>query len=155
MSDHSEIRELLTLAAAGELSAEEQRRIESHVAGCPECAAELDEWRLIAEAITTAPAPVPPAGLVDRTRNRVAAAAAARRERVVGDVVLGFLLLFGWTVSLAVWFIWRLMSGGPLLEASLASVGLWLGGSTLFAWLTAGVAVVMIAPKREAMRRMS
>ncbi len=153
MSAHDRIRELLPLAAAGATTPDEQRLVEEHVPQCAGCARELDEWRLLGEAIADAPPPPPPEMLVERTRNRIAAQEASRRERRVSDVILGFVILFGWTVSLAGWLLWRLMTGGPLLALSWRGAAFWLGGSTLFAWLTAGVAVVLLVSKRELMRR--
>jgi len=41
MSEHEEIRSLLSLAAAGVLGEKEEQRVAVHVARCPECAAEL------------------------------------------------------------------------------------------------------------------
>jgi anti-sigma factor RsiW len=155
MTDHDEVQELLPLAAAGSLSAEEQHRVEVHAAGCEACEAELAQWRLITQALEDAPPPPGPELLVERTRNRVLEARALHREKTVSDVILGFLMLFGWTISLAVWFLWKLMSGGGLMDVNLTSLGMWLGGSTLLAWLTAGVAVVALAPRRNAMRRVS
>jgi len=153
--DHEEIRELLPLAGAGALTAEEQCAVDQHAAGCASCAAELREWGLLTEAMADAPSPPVPEALLERTRNRVMAEAAARRERRMTDVILGFLVLFGWTITLVVWFLWRLMSGGGLLAADLTNVATWLGGSTVLAWLTAGVTVVALAPRRHAMRRTS
>jgi anti-sigma factor RsiW len=150
---HEEIRELLPLAAAGALTAGEQRTLDRHVAECEGCAAELREWGLLTETIEEAPPPPVPEMLLEQTKNRVMAAAAARRERMFTDVILGFLVLFGWTITLVVWFLWRMMSGGGLLDVDLTTVGAWLGGSTVLAWLTAGVAVVALGPRMHAMRR--
>lgn len=155
MMDHEEIRELLPLAAAGALTADEQRAVDRHAGECESCAAELREWGLLTEAMEDAPSPPVPDTLLEQTRDRVMAEAAARRERMVTDMILGFLMLFGWTISLVVWFLWRLMSGGGLLDVDLANIGAWLGGSTVLAWLTAGVAVVALAPRRQTMRRTS
>jgi hypothetical protein len=78
---------------------------------------------------------------------------AARNEQRMSDVILAVLMLLGWTMTWVAWGFWRLMTGAPLLEITLGSATLWIGGSTLLAWLTAGAAAVLLATRREAIRR--
>ena len=155
MSEHEQIRELLPLAAAGSLDADEQRRIEAHLRSCASCAAELETWRVLAGAIRRSPAPQLPANLLTRTRERLQREQATRSERRWSDAILAFLMLFGWTVSLVVWLMWRLMGGGSMVLAGVSfdSAVVWLGGTTLLAWLTAGAAAVVLALRPEGMRR--
>jgi len=44
MGSHEEFRELCAAATAGELSADEQVRLDSHLAGCPECRQAMSEF---------------------------------------------------------------------------------------------------------------
>ena len=153
MSEHGEIQQLLPLAAAGALSAEEQRRVDNHTATCELCAAELSGWQTLTKTLEEAPPPAVPEGLLERTRNRVLMVRAARNEQRMSDVILAVLMLLGWTMTWVAWGFWRLMTGAPLLEITLGSATVWIGGSTLLAWLTAGAAAVLLATRKEAIRR--
>jgi anti-sigma factor RsiW len=50
-----EMRELLPELAAGTLDADARARVEAHVAGCAECASELETLRLVRASFTGAP----------------------------------------------------------------------------------------------------
>jgi len=153
MSEHGEIRKLLPLAAAGALSAEEQRRVDSHTATCGLCAAELSGWQTLTETLEDAPTPAVPDGLLERTRDRVLMVKAVAREQRWSDAILAVLVLFGWTMTFVVWVFWRLMTGELVLDMTVRSATIWIGGVTSLAWLTAGTAVVLMASKRAVMRR--
>lgn len=154
MSEHEAIRTLLPLAAAGALGAEEQRGLESHLRDCNLCAAELQTYQLIGQALARTPLPPLPERLLERTRARILRQEAARFERRWSDMILACLMLFGWTVTLTVWLLWRVMTGGGgLLDFSLRSMAMWLGGTTLLAWLTAGAAAILLGPGRGLVRR--
>lgn len=155
MSEHDEVRELIALAAAGALSAEEVRKVEAEVAVCAECAAELESLRAVAGALRNAPPPAVPDGLVARAVAGVRQAEASRAERRWSDAILGFLLLLGWTVSLLVWWLFRLFTGGgvAVLGLSFGNPVVWLGATTLLAWLTAGVAAAVLAFRPDSVRR--
>lgn len=151
-TSHDEIRELLSLAAAGALEAAEQRRVDEHTATCAECAAEWVALGAVTGAMRTLPAPRVPVGLATRAMARVRARqGAAVEERVSGAIVV-FLALFSWTVMLLPWMIshvtgnalvmWGIRISDPLIL---------LGGSTLLAWVTGGVTVLVLlrSPRRE------
>lgn len=154
MTEHAAIRELLSLAAAGVLEPEEQRRVQQHVAVCDACRRELEAWQGYGRELVRLPAPVPPKYLAERTRARVLEQRAAAVERRWDDVVLVVLVLLGWTVSLVAWVVFRLFTGGMLsvVESSFVTILKWLGASTLFAWLTAAVAAVMLGSRRVVRR---
>jgi anti-sigma factor RsiW len=155
MSEHAAIRELLSLAAAGVLEPDEQRRVQQHVAVCDACRRELEVWQGYSRELVRLPAAVAPKYLAERTRARILAQRAAAAERRWDDIVLAVLILLGWTVSLVAWVVFRLFSGGMLsvLESGFVTISIWLGASTVFAWLTAAVAAVMLGSRR-AVRRM-
>ena len=46
MESHEEFRELCAAATAGELSGDEQARLNAHLATCPECRRVLREYEL-------------------------------------------------------------------------------------------------------------
>ncbi len=50
---HERIRGLLAEHAAGGLDAERRAEVETHLAGCPNCRAELAEWQALAGVLTT------------------------------------------------------------------------------------------------------
>ena len=154
MSDHAAIRELLSLAAAGVLEPGDERRVQQHVAVCDDCRRELEVWQGYSRELVRLPAPVAPKYLAERTRARVLAQLAAAAERRWDDIVLAVLVLLGWTVSLVAWVMFRLFSGGMLsvVETSFVTILEWLGASTLFAWLTAAVAAVMLGSRRVVRR---
>lgn len=154
MNDHAAIRELLSLAAAGVLEADEERLVQQHVAVCDSCRRELELWQGYSRELVRLPAPVAPKYLAERTRAHVLAQRAAASQRRWDDVVLAVLVLLGWTVSLVAWVVFRLFSGGMLsvLETSFVTILEWLGASTLFAWLTAAVAAVMLGGRRSVRR---
>jgi anti-sigma factor RsiW len=154
VSEHAAIRELLSLAAAGVLDPDEQRRVEQHATVCDACRRELELWQGYSRELVRLPAPVAPKYLADRTRALVLEKRAAAAERRWDDIVLAVLVLLGWTVSLVVWVVFRLFTGGMLsvVESSFVTILEWLGASTLFAWLTAAVAAVMLGSRRVVRR---
>lgn len=155
MSEHTWVRELLPLAASGVLDAAEQRRVDAHVAECPGCAAELTSWASVTAAIREAPPPELSVGLAARTRQRVQHEMAARSERRFSDVMVACLILLGWTVTALMWMTWRLLTGGGVewVGVDTGSPVVWLAGSTVLAWLTAGAAAALLAPGRQGLRR--
>ncbi|MCP5115370.1 MAG: hypothetical protein GY953_31465 [bacterium] len=155
MSEHEEVRKLIPLAAAGLLDAGELRRVEAEAAVCAACASELESLNAIAGALRDAPPPKVPEGLVARAVTAIRQAEAARAERRWSDVILGFLLLLGWTFSLLLWWVVRVFTGGgvALMGVNLGSPVVWLGATTLVAWLTAGVAAATLAFRPDGMRR--
>jgi anti-sigma factor RsiW len=154
VSDHESIRELLSLAAAGVLEPDEQRRVQQHVDVCDACRRELEVWQGYGRELVRLPAPVAPKYLAERTSARILEQRAAAAQRRWDDIVLAVLVLLGWTVSLVAWVVFRLFSGGMLsvVETSFVTILTWLGASTLFAWLTAAVAAVMLGSRRVVRR---
>jgi anti-sigma factor RsiW len=154
VSEHASIRELLSLAAAGVLDPDEQRRVEQHATVCDACRRELELWQGYSRELVRLPAPVAPKYLADRTRARVLEKRAAAAERRWDDIVLAVLVLLCWTVSLVAWVVFRLFNGGmsSVVESSFVTILEWLGASTLFAWLTAAVAAVMLGSRRVVRR---
>jgi len=155
MSEHDAVRELLALAAAGALDAEEQRRIEQHLAGCAACAAELDGWRNLAGALKRLPTPRPSPALVEQTRARAEWQLAAAAEHRWSQAVLVFLVLFAWTVTLVSWPIVRLVTGGLLgwLDVRMNQTWASLAGYTALGWLTVGVAALLLGIRHRSARR--
>jgi anti-sigma factor RsiW len=157
MNEHAEIRELLSLAAAGALRREEEERVARHIHECAECTAEFENWQSLAAGLRRLPTPQPPAGLVERTRARTAWQLAAEGEQRWNHGVLIFLVLFGWTLTLASWPVVRLVSGGLLgwLDPGFEHTWIGLVGYTALVWVTGGVAAAMLALRRRRERRLA
>ena len=101
MMSHEEIRELLPLAAANVLSAEEDAAVREHVGECHSCRAELDQFALIVGECARLPTELPPPWLAQKTVAVVRSRLEADRERhweIVRGVVLGGV---SWSASLA------------------------------------------------------
>lgn len=152
MNEHDAITGLLSLAAAGVLAPEEERRLREHAAGCSVCAAELRCWQAVAEAAGSIPVPQAPPQLAARTQARVRAALRAEADRRWDETVLVVLALLSWTVGLAAWAVWRLVTAGSagLLAFDLVQTLSYLTVSTFLAWLTGGVAAVIAGQRRRA-----
>jgi len=111
MDAHEEIRELLTLAAAGALDAAGQRRVEDHLRQCPGCRAEFQSWQRLTGALQEMPTPQAPLGLVERTRRRMERQAAARGAQRRHRLLLVWLTAFAWATTLLTWPLLRLLGG--------------------------------------------
>jgi anti-sigma factor RsiW len=159
MNEHDAIRELLPLAAAGALDERDQRRVEEHVRTCAECAAELDRWWALERGLRRLPTPQAPALLVERTRMRIRAELLERAERAVNPWLMGFLVLFSWTLVLATWPVVRWLGGGsaggqiPAVDIGLDRAWLAFVGYTLAGWVIGGLAALAMAVRHVAARR--
>jgi predicted anti-sigma-YlaC factor YlaD len=140
MSECDLIRNLASLAAAGALDAEGERRLRFHVSACPSCTEELEELSSLASELRALATPTPPPGLTERVRRLVHLELASRSDEKLNRIVLVFLLLFSWTVTIVGFLGFRLLSGagGDLfgfltasdLPLSVAYFGMaWLGGA--------------------------
>jgi anti-sigma factor RsiW len=157
MSGHDDVREMLALAAAGALTAEEMRRVEEHSRNCDACSAELAAWRGLAGEVRELPGPRAPEDLAARAVNRLRGQLAASAEKRWDNAVLAVLTLFAWTVGLASWAIARIVTGGLLiaLDTSFATWLIWLAASTVLVWMTAGAAAIMLGRGHRLARRNS
>jgi hypothetical protein len=147
MSEHETVSALLSLAAAGVLSPDEERRVQAHVHHCADCGRELAVWRLVAAEVSRAKTEAVPDGLLERTLQRLTHVEGLRQESRTGDAILAFLMLFSWTVGAVTWLAFRLFAGGPsaLASPTLRGTLMWIAVSTLLAWLTAGAAAVVLS----------
>jgi len=151
MNEHSEIRELLTLAAAGALDAAEQGRVEEHLRRCDACRAEFAGWSRLSGALQELPTPQAPSGLVEQTRRVMERRAAARRERRANHFMLGLLILFAWTVTLLNWPLLRLLNGRLTQWVNISSgqlTAIW-AGYILLAWLATVLAAGLLGRSRQ------
>jgi anti-sigma factor RsiW len=125
MREHIIVRDLLTLAAAGLLDLDEQRRVETHLHQCEACRAEFSEWTQLTAALRELPTPQAPPSLVLQTQ-RILAYAASFREHQMSRFGLALLVLFSWLVT---FMTLKLVS---LLDIPLAR---WLDVSSTTVWV--------------------
>lgn len=152
MSEHDEIRELLTMIAAGALTENEDLRVSRHARECAVCAAEIAEWQALAAGLRRLPTPQPSARLIELTRASVAQQLAERAERRWDQGVVISVVVFGWVLVAAGWMVLRFLSGNYLVWLSPEFARPWLSVSlyTGLIWLTGGIAAVMLGMKRRA-----
>lgn len=147
MNDHDVIRRMLALAAAGALEPSEERQVAAHVQSCADCAAELEEWQLVAGGLRHLPTPQPPASLVERARARAEARLAEEAEYRLHRGVMVFLVFFAWALTLMSWPLVRLVSGGllGLLDPRLNQAWIGFAAFTTFIWMGGGAAAVLLS----------
>jgi len=142
MKEHKEIRDLLSLAAAGVLDSDEQRRVEEHLLRCEACRAELNGWMSLASALEKVPTPQAPPDLVPQTRRlleRHSALASKRRE----TRLLPALVVFSWAMMILNFGLVRLLDAPLTRLLTISSATLWVAyiGIT---WLTTAVAAGLL-----------
>ena len=147
MTEHDKIRELLPLAATGALEVDDDQRVAQHLRTCAACSAALDGWRELARGLRQLPTPLAPAAMVERTRLTVHARLAAEAEDRWNRRMLAFLVLFAWTITLAGWPVFRLLTHGVTgwIDPDLDRTWLALVSYTALTWLTGGLAAAMLA----------
>jgi anti-sigma factor RsiW len=157
MSEHDEIRDLLSLAAAGALDQEEEQRVAQHLRTCSTCATELDNWQSLTSGLRRLATPQPSAGLIERTRAAAAWQFAAEGERRWNQGVILFVVLFAWTLTLATWPLVRLVTGGVMdwLQPGFGHTWTGLVGYTAMVWLTGGIAAGTLAVRRRRERSLT
>ena len=147
MSNCDEIRDLLALAASGALDGKPEQRVAEHVRICAVCAAELDNFQLLARGLRRLPTPQPSAMLVERARARAEFRMAEETEQRSNRKVLLLLIGFAWTLIVVSWPIVRLLSGGiqTWLTTRLPQSWYAFAGFTGLGWLAAGAAAIILA----------
>jgi anti-sigma factor RsiW len=144
MSAH--VTGLLALAAAGALDAEEAGRVEEHLRGCPECAAEAAEWRRLAEGLRRMPSPRAPHALLARTVETIEERRVERAERAWNRAALAFAVAFAWTTAVVAWLVLDLLTGALAmrLDRPVGPTAAWYGAYVVAGWLAAGAAAVLL-----------
>src|SRR2546426_8632221 len=91
----------------------------------------------------------------ERTRVQMHARLAAGRDRRLNAWLMGFLVLFSWTLVLGTWPVVRMVSTGALSWLDLSFQRTWTGlaGYTLMGWVVGGVAALIIGLRHATARR--
>lgn len=145
MHEHDEIRDRLTLAAAGVLSAGEQKQLEEHLSHCASCQAEFAGWSLLVGALEKITIPQAPLGLVERTRRALEKQTARNAEHRRQRWLFFWLTTFAWATTLLTWSLFHFFAGwaGEFLDLSwthLSVNGAWVGYMFLIGTIGAFVA---------------
>lgn len=150
--EHNEIRELLTLAAAGALDAQEQKQVEAHLQSCAECRAEFTLWSRLTGALEELPTPQAPMGLVERTRLKLEKQAELAAERRRQHWLFFWLTAFAWVSTLVTWPLFQLVGGrvGDFIDLSWTHVGVTGAWITymLMTWTITAIAAGLLGKRR-------
>jgi hypothetical protein len=157
MSEHDEVGELLSLAAAGALDSSEEERVTRHIRSCALCSSALDDWRLIAGGLRRLPTPQPSRGMVERARAMAEIRFGEEAERRWNRNVMIFLVAFAWVLTLLSWPLVRLVSDGlqGLLDPRFNQAWIGFAGLTTLGWLGGGVAAVLLSIRQRRERRLA
>jgi anti-sigma factor RsiW len=151
------VTDRLALAAAGALEAGERAGVDAHLRECPECAALAESFRGLGEGLRDLRAPVPSPGLLARTRAAVERQRAEREERVWNQAALGFLIVFGWTLTGVTWLIFELLVGELALrfDRPLGPALAWFAAYLIAGWVAAGAAAVLLGQRTQQERSLA
>jgi anti-sigma factor RsiW len=151
MKEHNDIRELLSLAAAGALDASEQSRVEEHLRQCETCRAEFAGWLRLTGALQDLPTPSVRPALLEQTRRALERRAAEQQRHRTNHFMLGLLFLFAWTITLLNWPLLRLFEGRleQWLNISTGQLTFLWVSYIVMAWTGTALAAVMLARHRR------
>jgi anti-sigma factor RsiW len=140
------VSHLLALAAAGALDRREQARVEDHLRECLACTARAQGWRTLRDGLRDLPAPTPSPGLLARTRAAVERRQAEREEQTWNRWALGFLIVFGWTLTGLAWVLLELVIGGvaAYVGRPLGPTLVWFAVYLVAGWVAAAAATVLL-----------
>ena len=103
MNEHERIRILLPLAASGDLSPRDMRRVDQHVARCEACRQASDELAALGGALRALPTPQPPAELVAHVQRLAEARLASQHAPQNGAAFIAPLVVASWVAALVTW----------------------------------------------------
>lgn len=157
MTEHGEIRELLSLAAAGALGADEDRRLAVHLRSCSACAAELASWQAIGAELRRIPTPQAPAMLVARTIARAQMRFAEESDRRSERKALALVIVFSWVFVALSWPVAQLLGHGWMSLFGLGFAQGWKNFAvfTAFCWIAGAAAAILLAMRRDRERRLA
>jgi hypothetical protein len=151
MNAHESVRNMLSLAAAGALSPQEQLQVQAHARICEDCQRELNAWSVYAAGLRTQPQPAAPGDLIARTHARILREREAAAALRWNSLTLCGLGLFSWFASIAFWLLVRELSGGRLevLGTNLVNAVPWFLISFALASITAAATALLLGNRVE------
>ena len=147
MSEHNKIRELLTLAAAGALTSEEEKRVAEHLRSCVACSEQLEAWRSIATELYQLPSPQPSSRLVQETLAHAQRKLAEQAEHDWNRRIIISVVALAWLLMVASWPLLHFVSSGfgSLLGPLFGRTWISFAAFTALAWFAGGVAALIVA----------
>ena len=103
-----------------------------------------EELLILGQHLRRLPTPMPPEALVSRVIRLAHLELAGRADEKLNRLVLVFLLVFSWTVSLVAFFAVRLLSGESLELLGTASTFSWSLAYFVSAWISGGAVLVLL-----------
>jgi predicted anti-sigma-YlaC factor YlaD len=157
MMDHGKIRELLALAAADALEPNEDRLVSEHLRSCSDCAAQLEEWRMLAGGLRRLPTPQPRGVVVERARAMAQIRLAEHLEHKWNRAVMSGLIVFAWVLTLMSWPVVKFVSGGflSMLDPRFSHTWLVFGVFTTLVWVGGGAAAVLLSMQQRRERSLA
>lgn len=157
MTEHEEIRELLSLAASGDLDATEDQRVSAHLRACPACAAELASWQAIGAGLRRIPTPHASANLVARTISRAQMRFAEESDRRSERKVVALVIVFSWVFVALSWPLAQFLGHGWLSLMGLGFERGWKNFAvfTALCWVSGAAAAILLAMRRDRERRVA
>jgi hypothetical protein len=104
-----------------------------------------DELEALALELRRLPTPRPPAAVVSRVRTLAHQELAGQADEKLNGLVLGFLLVFSWTVSLFALFAVRLLNAEGFLQGLTGSRLSWSVAYYVSAWISGLAVLVLVA----------
>jgi anti-sigma factor RsiW len=157
MTDHDKIRDLLSLAAADALEPNEDRLVSEHLRSCADCAAQLEEWRLLAGGLRRLPTPQPRGVVVERARAMAQIRLAEQIEHKWNRAVMFGLITFAWVLTLMSWPVVKFISGGflSMLDPRFSHTWVVFGVFTTLVWVAGGAAAVLLSMQQRRERSLA
>ena len=157
MTDHDKIRDLLSLAAADSLEPNEDRLVSEHLRSCTDCAAQLEEWRLLAGGLRRLPTPQPRGVVVERARAMAQIRLAEQIEHKWNRAVMFGLITFAWVLTLMSWPVVKFVSGGflSMLDPRFSHTWLVFGVFTTLVWVGGGAAAILLSMQQRRERSLA
>jgi hypothetical protein len=103
-----------------------------------------EELEVLGLELRRLPTPMPPQALVSRVRRLAHLELAGRADERLNHLVLVFLLVFSWTVSLFAFLAVRLVSGESLLGSATGPTLSWSVTYFISAWISGAAVLVLL-----------
>jgi hypothetical protein len=114
-----------------------------------------EEMEALSLELRRLPTPLPPEALVSRVRRLAHLELAGEADERLSRLVMVFLLLFSWAVSLFTFFAVRLLSGVNLLGSVTGSTLSWSAAYFVYAWISGAAILVLMGFYARKERRLA
>ncbi len=111
MDEHERIRKMIPLAASDDLSQDDFRQVEKHVATCASCRRAGEDIAALGDALRALPTPQPSEELVARVCRMAETRLVPRPAPGNGATFLAPLVAASWMAALATWPLLRTVGG--------------------------------------------